>query len=259
MRIAVLVKQVPDTWQDRQLDPATGLLVRDPEVAILDEITERALEVALAHKDLHKDTEVVVVSMGPATTAQALRRALSMGADSGIHILDDELAGSDLSQTAAALAGALAGLGADLIVAGNESTDGRAGLIPAMVAEHLELPLLSSLKSVDVGVETVTGESLSEDGTVSVHAALPAVVSVTEQVAEARFPSFKGIISAKRKPISVLSLKELGGGSSDNRTAARSVISAVREAPARAAGTKIIDAGNAGQELVEFLAAGRFI
>ena len=138
MKIIVLLKQVPDTYEERKLDAATGILDREASEPIIDEIVERAIETALSYKDAHKDTEIVLLSMGPDSVTASLRKALSLGADSAVHVLDDGLAGSDLARTAAVLAAALATTGYDLIIAGNESTDGRGGAIPAMVAEHLQ-------------------------------------------------------------------------------------------------------------------------
>ena len=255
MKIAVLVKQVPDTWEERRLDPATGLLDRGASESVADEIDERALEVALRHKDGHKKTEIVAVTMGPASAAQALRKALSMGADSAVHVLDDALAGADMGRTAAVLAAALRKTGSDLVIAGNESTDGRGGLVPAMLAEHLGLPLLTALDTVEITDTDVSGEAGLDSGILAVRAPLPALVTVTERAAETRFPNFKGIMTAKRKPVETWSLADLGAELPD----ARSVVAAVSERPARAAGKKIFDDGTAAEELVAFLAAGRLI
>ena len=255
MKIIVLVKQVPDTAEERRLDPATGRLDRDATERVADEINERALEVALRRKDADKKTEVVVMTMGPADAAQALRKALSMGADSAVHVVDDGLLGADIAQTAVALAAAANQVGFDLLVAGNESTDGRGGVVPAMIAEHLGLPLLPSLNTVEIDGESVTGEVGIEDGTLTVRASQPAVISVTERVAEARFPNFKGIMTAKRKPLATMTLSDLGLQAGSPAT----VVVATSERPARAAGKKIYDDGNAGSELAEFLAAGRLI
>src|SRR6185437_14961039 len=134
---------------------------------IVDEINERALEVALRVKDGEKSTEVVVLAMGPEEASKAIRKALSMGADSGIHILDDSLAGADAARTAAVLATALKDAGADVIIAGNESTDGRGGVVPAMVAEHLGLPLVGALASLELVPGKVSGERQGESGTLS--------------------------------------------------------------------------------------------
>ncbi|PYI69312.1 electron transfer flavoprotein subunit beta [Arthrobacter livingstonensis] len=255
MKIVVLIKQVPDTADERTLDAATGWLNRDAGDNIVDEINERALEVALRVKDGDKSTEVVVLAMGPDEAAKAIRKALSMGADSGIHILDDALAGADATRTAAVLAAALRDTGADVIVAGNESTDGRGGVVPAMVAEHLNLPLVGSLTTLELAPGKVSGERQGESGTLSISAGLPAVVTVTERTAEARFPNFKGILTAKRKPVTTLSLAELEVPA----TPAHAVIVSHNERPPRVAGTKIVDEGNAGTLLAEYLVENRLV
>lgn len=257
MKIVVLIKQVPDTYGERRLTPQ-GLVDREASDAIIDEISERALEVALQQKDADKSTEIVVLSMGPDTVTASLRKALSMGADSAIHVLDDSLAGSDTGLTAATLAAAVRSIdGVDLVVAGDASTDGRGGVIPAMIAEHLGMSCLAAVDGLTVG-STVSGTQATESGTRTVHASLPAIVSITESAAEARFPNFKGIMTAKRKPLTVLSLSDLGVDSAFPGLA-RSVVVTATERPARAAGRKVIDEGSAADELVEFLAAERLI
>lgn len=258
MKIIVLVKQVPDTYGERKLTP-DGLVDRDASDTIIDEIGERALEVALQQKDADKSTEVVVLSMGPSTVTAALRKALSMGADSAVHVLDDSLVGADLGWTAAALAAAIRSVGGyDLIVTGNESTDGRGGVIPAMLAEHLGVRYLGALDGIEVA-DSVSGEQATESGTIRVHAALPAIISVTESADEARFPNFKGIMTAKKKPLSVVSLSDLGVDRAALDALGRSVVVTVTERPAREAGRKIVDEGTAAVELAEFLVAGRLI
>ena len=260
MKIIVLVKQVPDTYEERKLDSTTGILDRGASDPIIDESGERALEVALRYKDSHKETDVVLLSMGPTSVTAALRKGLSLGADSAVHVLDDALAGADLSRTSAALAAALARSGYDLIIAGNESTDGRGGMIPAMVAEHLRLPHLTFLDSVEISDDRVSGVRGTENGSLSVHASLPAVISITERSPEVRFPNFKGILSAKKKPLAVVSLNDLGiVPDTLFASLGYSVIVSTTERPARTAGTKIVDEGNAGVELADFLAAGHLI
>ncbi|MEO8527557.1 MAG: electron transfer flavoprotein subunit beta/FixA family protein [Pseudolysinimonas sp.] len=256
MKIIVLVKQVPDTYDERKLDPATGILDREASEAIIDEIVERALEVALSYKDSHQDTELVLLSMGPEPVTTSLRKGLSLGADSAVHVRDDDLSGADLTRTAAVLAAALTATGFDLVIAGNESTDGRGGVIPAMVAERLHLPHLTSIDSVEITDAAISGERETENGTLTVHAALPAIISITERAPEVRFPNFKGIMGAKKKPITVLSLSDL---SVAPEASGHSIILSTTVRPARAAGKKIIDDGNAGVELAEFLAAGHLI
>lgn len=258
MKIVVLVKQVPDTEDERKLDLTTGILDREAGESVADEINERALEVALAYKDANKGTEVVVLSMGPDEAKKALRKGLQMGADSAVHVVDASLAGADAVQTATVLAAALGDTGFDLVVAGNESTDGRGGVVPAMVSELLGLPLLGSLNEVWILPERVAGERREESGSSTVSAPLPALISVTERAAEARFPNFKGIMTAKRKPLNQLELSQFPVDSA-TATITRTKVLATTERPARAAGVKIIDEGDAGAKLAEFLVAGRLI
>lgn len=258
MRIVVLVKQVPDTEEERNFDLPTGLLDRTGGGVTTDEINERALEVALTHKEANKGTEVVVLTMGPASAEQTLKKCLQMGADSGVHVLDESLSGADAVQTAQVLAAAIKKTGFDFVIAGNESTDGRGGVVPAMVSELLGLPLLGSLNSLQIGAGTVTGERREESGSSSIHSSLPAVATVTESFAEARFPTFKGILSAKRKSVARLDLSELElEPTTVPRT--RSKVLAVTKRPPRQAGVKIIDAGDAGVQLAEYLANSRLI
>lgn len=256
MKIAVLIKQVPDTWGERKLDVATGRVDRDASDRVIDEVGERALEVALTVKDGAKDTEIVAVSMGPQEATDALRKALSMGADSAIHVLDDALIGSDMLRTATVLSAALRDGGFDLVLAGNESTDGRGGIVPAMIAEQLGMPALLNLNSVELSAGQVSGERGTEDGTLTAHAALPAVVSVTERTPEARFPNFKGIMTAKKKPIAVTTASQLGV---DLDSLAASVVLSTAEREARAAGRIVVDDGNAAAELAQYLADQRLI
>ena len=255
MKIAVLVKQVPDTWGDRKLDVSTGRLDRGASDAIIDEIGERAVEVALQVKDSDKATEVVAISMGPASARDTLLKALAMGADSAIHILDDGLVGADLSLTAKAVAAAIRTGGFDLVVAGNESTDGRGGMLAPMIAEHLGLPHLSSLDEVQVAASGVTGKRVTENGSADVHASLPAVIAITERVAEPRFPNFKGILGAKKKPFAVTSLADLGVAAGGPRA----VVLETKERPPRSAGTKIVGSGDAATQLAAYLADARLI
>lgn len=254
MKIAVLVKQVPDTWADRKLDETTWRVDRVASDQIFDEINERALEVALAFKDSAKPTEVVLVTMGPESAVEMLRKGLAMGADSAIHVIDDSLAGSDISQTAAALASALQGGGFDLILGGNESTDGRGGMVPSMVAEHLRLPHLTQMSELRISADSVSGTRATESGTMQLHSTLPAVASVTETVGEARFPSFKGIMTAKRKPVLTVE-----NGAPVAEGAGRSAVLSGQARAARAAGVKIVDDGAAGELLADYLADHRAI
>jgi electron transfer flavoprotein beta subunit len=254
MKIAVLIKQVPDTWGERKLDLTTGWADRGGD-NVIDEINERALEVALTIADADKSAEVVAVMMAPGDVSESLKKALAMGCASAVHIVDDSLAGADVALTAATLAAAVRELEVDLVVAGNESTDGRGGLVPAMIAEHLGLPHLGQLGSIDVSGSTVSGVRQLDEGTQRVHADLPAVISVNESNPDARFPSFKGIMGAKKKPVETRSLADLGVAVPN----AKSAVSSTSARPARAAGTKVVDDGTAAAQLADFLVTSRLV
>lgn len=264
MKIAVLVKEVPDTWGDRRIDPTTKRVDRSGEV-VIDEINEKAVEAALLVKEANSGSEVTVVTMGPANAQDAIRKSLAMGADNGIHVIDDGLAGSDAMQTSAAIAAAIGGRGFDLVIAGNESTDGRTAAVPAMLAERLGLAQLTFLRTLDVTGGVVSGERMTDEGHVEVRASLPALVSVTEQIAEARYPNFKGILAAKKKPVEKLALADLGLG--DLGLAAGetggddswSVVETVTARPPRAGGTIVKDDGTGGTQIADFLAAAKLI
>jgi electron transfer flavoprotein beta subunit len=258
MKIAVLVKEVPDTWSDRRIDATTKRVDRDGDV-VIDEIGEKAVEAALLLKEAHGG-EVTAVTMGPANAQDAVRKALAMGADAGIHIIDDALGGSDAIQTSAALAAALAPRGFDLVIAGNESTDGRTAAVPAMLAERLGIAQLTFLRTLSVAEDIVSGERMTENGHVEVRAALPALVSVTEQIAEARYPNFKGILAAKKKPIDTLGITELGIDASEAGGAnSWSVVESVTARPPREGGTIVKDDGTAGRQLADYLVSAKLI
>ena len=258
MKIFVLVKEVPDTYGDRRLNLETGLADRAAGDVVLDEITERALEVALAYADKNDGTEVVALSMVPGSSTASVRRALAIGAASAVHIADDELAGADLGLTAEVLAAAIRRAEPDLVITGNLSTDGSAGVIPAMLAEHLGYAQATALSAVEITADAVTGTRAADAGSQQVSATLPAVISITEALPNARFPNFKGIMAAKKKPVEVLSLADLGV-SADPAAAPRTIMTAVAEKPPRAAGVKITDEGDAGAQLVEYLAQNRLV
>jgi len=264
MKIIVLIKQVPDTWNDRHIDTSTGLIDRAGSDRVVDEISERALEVALAQKDGDKSIEVVVMTMGPLEAKDSLRKALAMGADSAVHISDESLSGADALLTSSVIAAAARATGFDLLIAGNESTDGRGGVLPAMLAEHLGVPVLSFLDEVSVETDAETGavdgprvrgRRASDAGTTELSAALPAVISITEQLPDARFASFKGIMTAKKKPVIVYGLSDLAIPPLD----ARSAVLTAEERPPRTGGTVIVDDGQAATALADYLASARLI
>lgn len=257
MRIVVLMKEVPDTWGDRTLNLETGLLDRAGSELVLDEITERALEVALTYRDTQKDAEVVLLAVGPATVPASLRKGLAMGADRAVHVQDDALLGADMTLTAEVLAAAVRQIGFDLVIAGNISTDGGGGVLPSMLAELLGVAGVTSLSSVEITETGVAGRRTLESGACDVSAALPAVISITEALPDARFSNFKGIMAAKKKPFDTLALSDLGLALDES--ASRSIVLAVAQRPARTAGIKIDDDGDAGQQIAEFLSQNRLI
>ncbi len=256
MRIVVLVKEVPDTYGDRKLSLETGLADRGASEAVMDEIGERAIEVALSYADKNPGTEVVVLSMTPESATSTVRKGLAMGAASAVQVVDEALLGADMGLTAEVLAAAVQRTGFDLVIAGNQSTDGSGGVVPVMVAEILDVPAATYLTSVEIGEGTVSGTRAVEGASMNLSATLPAVISITEALPDARFPNFKGIMAAKKKPFETLTLDDLGIDPHDPN-ASRSIVIGLSEKPPREAGTKIVDEGDAGEKLAEFLIQNR--
>lgn len=260
MKIVVLVKPVPDTYGDRVLSLETGLADRAASETVLDEITERALETAIRHAEAAakdgSEVEVVAMSLAPADSQSALRKALAMGAASAVHIADERLAGADLGRTAEVLAAALSRTGFDLVVTGNASTDGVGGVMPAMLAELLDLPLATRLESIEITADAVQGTRATDGGSMTVTAALPAIVSVTEAMPDPRFPALRGIMGAKKKPLEVIGLDDLEV-EADETAAARAIMTSIAQRPPREAGEIITDEGDAGERIAAFLADRR--
>ncbi|HEU4362691.1 MAG TPA: electron transfer flavoprotein subunit beta/FixA family protein [Mycobacterium sp.] len=260
--IVVLIKQVPDTWSERKLSDTDFTLDRDAADAVLDEINERAVEEALLIKEREgNDSTVTVLTAGPERAGEAIRKALSMGADKAVHLLDDGMKGSDVVQTAWALARTLGTIeGTDLVIAGNESTDGVGGAVPAIIAEYLGLPQLTHLRKLTVDGGRVTGERETDDGVFTLEASLPAVVSVNEKINEPRFPSFKGIMAAKKKEVTVVTLAEIGVEPDEvGRANAGSTVTASTPKPPKTAGEKVTDEGDGGTKVAEYLVAQKLI
>jgi electron transfer flavoprotein beta subunit len=260
MNIVVLVKQVPDTYSERKLR-SDGTLDRDATDAVLDEINERAVEAALQLKEANDGSEVTVLTMGPDRSTDAIRKALSMGADKAVHLSDEALAGSDAVQTARALAKALGTVdGVDLVVAGNEASDGRSAAVPAMVADILGLPALTHAREITVEGSSVTVKRETDDGITTLTAELPAVVSVGEKINEPRYPSFKGIMAAKKKPVTTLGLADAGIDASEVGLAnALSAVTSSQPKPPKSAGEKVVDEGDGGQKIAAYLVSQKLI
>ncbi len=260
--IVVLIKQVPDTWSERKLSEGDWTLDREAADAVLDEINERAVEEALLIKEKEGgDSTVTLLTAGPARATEAIRKALSMGADKAVHLLDDGLHGSDVIQTGWALARALGTIeGTELVIAGNEATDGVGGAVPAIVAEYLGLPQLTHLRKVTVEGGKVTGERETDDGVFTVEASLPAVISVNEKINEPRFPSFKGIMAAKKKEVTTLTLAEIGVEPDEVGVAnAGSKVLSSTPKPPKTAGEKVTDEGDGGTKIAEYLVGQKII
>ncbi len=260
MNIVVLVKQVPDTYSERKLR-SDGTLDRDATDAVLDEINERAVEAALQLKEAHDGSEVTVLTMGPDRATDAIRKALSMGADKAVHLSDEALAGSCAVQTARALAKAIGTVeGVDLVVAGNEASDGRSAAVPAMVADVLGLPALTHAREITVDGSTVSVKRETDDGITVLTAELPAVVSVGEKINEPRYPSFKGIMAAKKKPVATIGLADAGIDASEvGLAAALTTVTSSQPKPPKSAGEKVTDEGDGGSKIAAYLVSQKLI
>lgn len=254
MNIAVCVKQVPDPNNAYEL--VNGRLKRDVPQNVLDPGDEFGVEAALQLADAHGG-EVTVVSMGPAKAADAIRRALSMGAAKAIHIVDDALAGSDALGTAKVLAKAIERVAPDLVIANVESTDGYTGTVPSMIAALLGRPQATFAKSLTVDGSTLKINRQTEGGFDEVECPLPAVVTVTAGVNEPRYPTLKGIMQAKTKPVETLSLADLG--LSAEEVAPKQTVANVSDAPARGSGEKVADDGSGATRIADFLAEAKVI
>jgi len=261
MNIVVLVKQVPDTYSERKLSSGDHTLDRDATDAVLDEIDERAVESALQLKEANDGSEVTVVAMGPDRATDAIRKALSMGADKAVHLSDAALHGSCAIQTTKALAKVIGTLGeVDLVLAGNEASDGRIGAVPAMVADVLGLPSLTHARELTVEGSTVTVRRETDDGVTILTAELPALVSVNEKINEPRYPSFKGIMAAKKKPVTTLTLADAGIDASEVGLAtATSSVTESQPKPPKSGGEKVTDEGDGGTQIAAFLVAQKLI
>ena len=264
MNIVVLVKQVPDTWAERKLKDADGTLDRASVDGLINELDEYAIEeglkIAEAQREAGSEAEVTIVTMGPEKAAESIRKALSMGADKAVHLLDDGLAGSDALSTSYALAQVLRQTGFDLVICGSESTDARMGVMAAMLAERLDVPQVSLVSKVDIDGSAIRVRRVSDDGYFEVEASLPAVMSVVEKINEPRYPSFKGIMAAKKKEVTTLTLAEIGVEADEVGVAnAGSKVTASIPKPPKTAGEKVTDEGDGGTKIAEYLVAQKII
>jgi electron transfer flavoprotein beta subunit len=254
MNIVVCVKQIPDPAEPGSLDPSTKTLKRDGKL-ILDESDSYGVEMALQLVDSAGGGEVTLVSMAPNSEVSGLRTALAMGAAKAILVSDPALSGSDALGTAKVLAAAVKRVeGADLVLTATESSDGYTGTVPEQLAELLGLPSVTFAKAITIDGGTIKVERQTEQGYDDVEAPTPALVSVTAGVVEPRYPSFKGIMAAKNKPVDKLTLADLGvEAGSVGWAGARQEITAIETAPTREAGEIIEDDGTGAEKIVAFL------
>jgi len=270
MKIAVCVKYVPDATGDRHFED-DKTVDRVGVDGLLSELDEYAVEQALQIKERAEnpdDVEVTALCVGPERALDAVRKALQMGADRGVHVVDDAIAGSDAIGTSLVLAKVVErgpngdrGAPYDLVMCGMASTDGSMSVVPAMLAERLSLPQLTLASKVETQGDQVR---IQRDGDIAsevVGGTMPLVISVTDQSGEARYPSFKGIMAAKKKPLETLSLSDLGVDAGDvGLSAAWTEVEETTARPPREAGEIVKDEeGSGAKALADFLAAQKFI
>ncbi len=254
MKIAVCVKEVPDTTAEKRIDPSTFRLVRTEGDRMLNEFDKYAVEEAIRLKEAGTADEVILISLGPEKAVESLRQALAMGADRLVLVSDPAAAGSDYLGTARALAKAIDETGAELVLLGAEATDARSGVLTATLGEVSGRTWVTSANSIAVNGSSITIERQSDDGVDTVEAPLPAVVSVTKAINEPRYPSLKGIMGAKKKPQEVKSLGDIGLAASDvGEAGAKTKVVGVETPPARTAGVVVTDEGDGAQQILDFL------
>ncbi len=257
MKIAVCVKQVPDATVHKRIDPATKRLDRSGEAALNPtdlNAVEEALRIKEAREEKGERGEVVLVCLGPEKAVDALRKALAMGADRAVLVSDDAAAGSDLLGTARALAGALERESADLVLFGQSSGDGDGAVLWAAVADQLRRPVVSQVASLSTDGETLTGKRQTEHGYDVIRAPLPAIVAVSDAINEPRYPSLKGIMSAKTKPQETLALADVGVDSdSAGEAGSKTTVLELGPPPSRGDQVKIEDDGSAAQKVLDLV------
>jgi electron transfer flavoprotein beta subunit len=258
MKIVVLAKHVPDATGERTF-AADGTVDRASIDGLLSELDEYAVEQALQIADERDDVEVVVMTLGPEDAADAIKRALQMGASAGVHILDDAVHGSDALATSAILAEAIKNAAPELVICGMASTDGTMGVIPAMIAERLGWPAVTLGATLSLADDHVTIRRDDDVASFTIEASLPAIVSVTDQSGEARYPSMKGILAAKKKPVETWTLADLGiDATSVGLDAAWSKVVQTTPRPPKEPG-RVVQEENGALALIDFLAAGKYI
>ena len=261
MNIVVCVKYVPDATADRHFED-DNTVDRVGVDGLLSELDEYAVEQALQVKEkFAEDSEVTVLTVGPEQASDAIRKGLQMGADKAVHVVDDAIAGSDAVATSLVLAEAIKKIPHDLVVCGMASTDGSMGVVPAMLAERLGVPAVTLGSKVDMSGDKLRIRRDGDTATEIIEGTLPLVMSVTDQSGEARYPSFKGIMAAKKKPVETWSLADLGVDAGQvGLSVGWSQVEDTTPRPPRTAGEIVTDEGGSGATaLVEFLASKKFV
>jgi electron transfer flavoprotein beta subunit len=259
VNIVVLVKQVPDSGGSRELDPADSTVARAGADNVINEMDEYAIEEALQIRERHGG-EVTVLTVGPESAADAVRKALSMGADRAVHVCDPAMHGSDALQTSAVLVAALGQLPFDLVLCGAEATDAQMGVMPALLSERLGVPALAGARKLSIENGTATAERQTDAGCWVVRAPLPAIVSTWDSINEPRYPSFKGIMAAKKKPVETKSLSDLGvDEASVGLASAGTAVVGFARRPPKGAGVTVTDEGDGAEKLVAYLAERKIV
>ncbi len=267
MNIVVCVKHVPDATGDRHFEE-DKTVDRVGVDGLLSELDEYAVEQALQLKEKAEDPAAVTVTalcVGPEKATDAVRKALQMGVDQGVLVQDDAIAGSDAIATSLVLAKAVEKIGAetpvDLVMCGMASTDAAMSVVPAMLAERLDLPQVTLASVVETQGDQVRVKRDGDTATEVIGGTMPLVLSVTDQSGEARYPSFKGIMAAKKKPMDTWSLADLGVEPGQvGLSVAWTAVQETEARPPRTAGEVVKDEdGSGATALTEFLASKKFI
>jgi electron transfer flavoprotein beta subunit len=258
LKICVLVKEVPDAAVEKRINPATGRMDRSGEKN-LNPYDTHAIEAAMQIREggTVAVDEIVAVTMGPESAVRALHKAVSLGADRSLHLVDDALAGSDVSATGYALAKALESEQPDLVLLGQQSDDGECYTIGAVVADHLRMPSLTQVIKMDPedgSPAQLRCERQAEYGYDTVQIELPAVISVGDAINEPRYPSLKAIMGAKKKPLATLSAADVGiDPSLVGEEGSRVQCGDFHDPPAKAAG-KIIEDEDTNETVSQIVA-----
>jgi electron transfer flavoprotein beta subunit len=259
VKIAVCVKQVPEANVAKRIDPQTKRLDRSGE-GTLNAFDVHAVEEALRLKESGGDGEVVLVSVGPARAVDALRKALAMGADRSVLVSDEGAAGSDLVATSRVLAKALEREEADLVLFGQQSSDGDGAVLWAAVADRLRRPMISQAAELTLAGGSIKAKRQTEYGYDVIEAPLPAVVAVSDAINEPRYPSLKGIMGAKKKPQDQVSLTDLGiEAGAVGEEGSKTEVYGLADPPPRGDSQRIDDDGSAAEKIVEYLAERKLL